>query len=205
MGLFARRAFSGVNAVGFLYSGALYGCLYLMGLFFQNARNLSPVEAGLQLLPMTVCFPLGNLLYTQIHDRVSNATIMGGCLGLAGVATLLLLPVGPGTPYWYLAVLLGLANSGAGLVTASMTAATVEAAGDENANHAGAVLNTNRQLGILVGVAVIGLILQGTSDWYRGLHLALGLVAGVYLLAGLTAILTTRPVARLGMHERPAA
>lgn len=191
--LFARRSFSGVNAVGFLYSGALYGCLYLMGLFFQNARHVSAVEAGLQLLPMTVCFPLGNLLYTQIHHRVSDSTIMATCLGLAGIATSLLLPVNPSTPYWYLAIILGLANSGAGLVTASMTAATVKAAGDEHANHAGAVLNTNRQLGILVGVALIGLILQSTTDWYRGLHIALGLVAAAYLLAGLTALTTTRP------------
>lgn len=188
--LFARRSFSGVNAVGFLYSGALYGCLYLMGLFFQNARHVSALEAGLQLLPMTVCFPLGNLAYTRIHHRVSDSTIMAACLGLAGVATVLLLPVNPATPYWYLAIILGLANSGAGLVTASMTAATVTAAGDENTNHAGAVLNTNRQLGILVGVAVIGLILQSTSTWYRGLHIALGVVAAAYLLAGLTATAT---------------
>jgi DHA2 family methylenomycin A resistance protein-like MFS transporter len=190
--LFARPSFSGVNAVGFLYSGALYGCLYLMGLFFQDARQTSPVVAGLELLPMTMCFPLGNLVYIRIHHRASNATIMASCLVLAGIATILLLPVGPSTPYWYLAVVLGIANSGAGLVTASMTAATVEAAGDEHANHAGAVLNTNRQLGILVGVALIGLILQSTDDWYRGLHLALGLVAGAYLTAGVTAVATTR-------------
>ncbi|KYH45581.1 MFS transporter [Branchiibius sp. NY16-3462-2] len=191
--LFGRRSFSGVNAVGFLYSGALYGCLYLMGLFFQTARHVSAIEAGLELLPMTVCFPLGNLAYTQIHHRVSNSTIMAACLGIAGIATVLLLPVNTATPYWYLAVILGLANSGAGLVTASMTAATVQAAGDEHANHAGAVLNTNRQLGILVGVAIIGLVLQSTSDWYHGLHLSLGFVAAAYLLAGLIAAVTTRP------------
>ncbi|WP_265445671.1 MFS transporter [Flexivirga meconopsidis] len=188
--LFGRRSFSGVNVVGFLYSAALYGCLYLMGLFFQNARHVSAVEAGLQLLPMTVCFPLGNLVYTKIHHRWSNSAIMAVCLGLAGIATALLLPVDPSTPYWYLAIALGLANSGAGLVTASMTAAIVQAAGDEHANHAGAVLNTNRQLGTLVGVAVIGLVLQSTEDWYRGLHVALGLVAAVYLLASLTAAAT---------------
>lgn len=199
--LFARRSFSGVNAVGFLYSGALYGCLYLMGLFFQNARHVGALEAGLQLLPMTVCFPLGNLAYTQIHQRVSDSTMMAACLAIAGIATALLLPVNPSTPYWYLAVVLGLANSGAGLVTASMTAATVKAAGDEHANHAGAVLNTNRQLGILVGVAVIGLILQSTSDWYEGLHSALALVVVMYLLASLIAIATTRSGRSAGHSE----
>jgi len=150
--LFRGRVFSTVNAVGFLYSGALYGCLYAMGLFFQNARHVSPMEAGLQLLPMTMCFPLGNILYTRIHHRISNAAIMSVCLSVAGVATKLLIGVDRETPYWLLALVLGIANSGAGLVTASMTAATVAAAGDRHANHAGAILNANRQLGVLVGV-----------------------------------------------------
>jgi len=190
--LFARAAFAVPNIVGFLYSGTLYGNLYLMGLFLQNARHVSAFEAGLQLLPMTVCFPLGNLVYTRIHHRVSNPAIMTTCLMIAGIATLLLLPATPGTPYWYIAVTLGVANSGAGLVTASMTAATVQAAGDEHANHAGAVLNTNRQLGILVGVATIGLILGSTTNWYQGLHIALGIVAAAYLLASATALTLAR-------------
>lgn len=189
--LFARRSFGGVNAVGFLYSGALYGCLYLMGLFFQNARHDDALHAGLQLLPMTACFPLGNLLYTKLHHRMTNAVIMATCLGLAGVSTLFLLPVDAGTPYWHLAIILGIANSGAGLVTASMTAAVVAAAGDAHANHAGAALNTNRQLGVLVGVALVGLVLQSTTDRHRGLHIALGLVACGYLLAAVAALLTT--------------
>jgi DHA2 family methylenomycin A resistance protein-like MFS transporter len=190
--LFARPAFAVPNIVGFLYSGALYGNLYLMGLFLQNARHVSAFEAGLQLLPMTVCFPLGNIVYTRIHHRVTNPAIMASCLLVAGIATLLLIPAGPGTPYWYIAVTLGAANSGAGLVTASMTAATVAAAGDEHANHAGAVLNTNRQLGILVGIAIIGLILGSTSSWYQGLHICLAVVAASYLLASLAALTIAR-------------
>ncbi len=185
--LFARPTFAASNIVGFLYSAALYGNLYLIGLFLQNARHVSAFEAGLQLLPMTICFPLGNLVYTRIHHRVSNQAIMTTCLLIAGVATLLLIGASPSTPYWYIALTLGTANSGAGLVTASMTAATVQAAGDEHANHAGAVLNTNRQLGILIGVATIGLILGSTSSWYHGLHIALGAVAAAYLFAGVAA------------------
>jgi DHA2 family methylenomycin A resistance protein-like MFS transporter len=194
--LFARPTFAASNVVGFVYSGALYGNLYLMGLFLQNARHASAFEAGLQLLPMTICFPLGNLVYTRIHHRVSNQAIMATCLLIAGIATLLLVGASPSTPYWYVALTLGAANSGAGLVTASMTAATVQSAGDEHTNHAGAVLNTNRQLGILVGVATIGLILDSTSSWYRGLHIALGVVAAAYLVAAVAAF-SVRPRRRL--------
>jgi DHA2 family methylenomycin A resistance protein-like MFS transporter len=185
--LFHNRAFAIPNLVGFLYSGALYGGLYLMGLFFQNARHATPLETGLQLLPMTVFFPLGNVLYTRIYHRVSNAGIMTVCLLLAGAATLLLVRVDAQSPYWYLAVALGIANSGAGLVTASMTAATVAAAGDRHASYAGAVLNTNRQVGVLVGVAVIGLIIQANANWYGGLHVSVAVVGGTYLAAAVAA------------------
>lgn len=185
--LFRGRVFSTVNAVGFLYSGALYGCLYAMGLFFQNARHVSPMEAGLQLLPMTMCFPLGNILYTRIQHRISNAAIMSVCLSVAGVATLLLIGVDRETPYWLLALVLGIANSGAGLVTASMTAATVAAAGDRHANHAGAILNANRQLGVLVGVAIVGLIVEYNASWDSGLPVVAAVIASAYIAAGFAA------------------
>lgn len=61
--LFRNRTFATPNLIGFLYSAALYGGLYLMGLFFQNARHASPLEAGLQLLPMTICSPRQRALH----------------------------------------------------------------------------------------------------------------------------------------------
>jgi MFS transporter, DHA2 family, methylenomycin A resistance protein len=200
--LFHRPSFAVPNIIGFLYSGALYGVLYLMGLFFQNARGVDALHAGLQLLPMTIFFPVGNIIYTRIHHRVGNATIMATCLLIAGFATLLLIGTGSDTPYWYLAVGLAVANSGAGLVTASMTAATVNAAGDSLATHAGAVLNTSRQLGVLVGVAVIGLLLQTSGNWYVGLHRSLGFAAAAYIAAGLVAVTLARKTRSISSAPR---
>lgn len=189
--LFRHGAFITPNLVGFLYSAALFGALYLMGLFFQSARQADPLQAGLQLLPMTICFPLGNILYTRIQHRVSNATIMASCLFLAAAATLALIWVDAQTPYWYIAIFLGLANSGAGLVTAAMTAATIAGAGDRHANYAGAVLNTNRQLGVLIGIATVGLIVQAATTSYSGLHIAVAVLAAIYLAACLAALTLT--------------
>jgi DHA2 family methylenomycin A resistance protein-like MFS transporter len=185
--LFRRRAFNIPNLVGFLFSGALYGSLYLMGLFFQNARNASPIEAGLQLLPITICAPIANVVYTRIYKRVSNSTIMTVCLLLAGSATLLFIRVDAHTPYWYIAIALGIANSGAGLIVAAMTTATVAAADDRHASFAGAVLNTNRHMGVLIGIAVVGLIIQANTSWYGGLHISMVVVAAAYIAAGLVA------------------
>ena len=52
-----------------------------------------------------------------------------------------------------LAVAVGLANIGAGIISPGMTAALVDSAGPEHANAAGSVLNANRQIGTLVGIA----------------------------------------------------
>lgn len=56
--LFRRKAFTGANSVGFLFNLALYGSMFMLALYLQHARGATSFEAGLQLLPMTIWFPL---------------------------------------------------------------------------------------------------------------------------------------------------
>lgn len=77
-----------------------------------------------------------------------------------------------------------------------MTAVLVTSAGRENANLAGAVLNTGRQIGSLIGIATIAAVLSATSSWSTGACVAFLVTAGLYTIAGLTAwtlIPRTRP------------
>ena len=49
-----------------------------------------------------------------------------------------------------------------------MTTIVMKSAGRENGNMAGATLNVNRQIGALVGIAIMGIILNESSNWYKG-------------------------------------
>ncbi|MGW0939746.1 MFS transporter [Streptomyces sp. NPDC002666] len=185
--LFRHSGFAGANIVGFLFNFALFGSTFMLGLYLQHARGASPFEAGLELLPMTIFFPVANIVYSRISARFSNGTLLTVFLLLAGFASLTMVTISPDTPYWVLAVAVGVANIGAGIISPGMTAALVDAAGPEHANVAGSVLNANRQIGSLVGIAVMGIVLNSITDWNHGAALCFLAVAIAYLLGGIGA------------------
>jgi DHA2 family methylenomycin A resistance protein-like MFS transporter len=179
--LFLRPGFTGANLAGFLFNFALYGSMFMLSLFLQRARGTGAFLAGIELLPMTIWFPLGNIVYARISGRFSNGTLLTLFLFVAGIASLTMLKVSPSTPYWALALAVSIANIGAGIISPGMTAALVDSAGTENANVAGAVLNANRQIGTLVGIAVMGVALGASPDWDRGPGICF-LIAGIAYL-----------------------
>ncbi|MFC8538118.1 MFS transporter [Streptomyces sp. NPDC057249] len=185
--LFRHSSFAGANIVGFLFNFALFGSTFMLGLYLQHARGASPFEAGLELLPMTIFFPVANIVYSRISARFSNGILLTTFLLLAGVASLTMVTISQGTPYWVVAVAVGVANLGAGIISPGMTAALVDAAGPEHANVAGSVLNANRQISSLVGIAVMGIILNSITDWNHGASLSFLAVGVAYLLGGLGA------------------
>lgn len=195
--LFRHSGFAGANIVGFLFNFALFGSTFMLGLYLQHARGASPFEAGLELLPMTIFFPVANIVYSRISARFSNGILLTTFLLLAGVASLTMVTISPSTPYWAVAVAVGVANVGAGIISPGMTAVLVDAAGPEHANVAGSVLNANRQIGSLVGIAVMGVILHSITDWNHGAALSFLAVGAAYLLGGLGAWrLIARPARR---------
>ncbi|WP_229874807.1 MFS transporter [Amycolatopsis deserti] len=181
--LFRGAGFTGANLVGFSFNFAVYGSMFMLSLYFQRARGADPFAAGLMLLPMTIWFPLGNLVYSRVSGRVPNGILLTVFLLVAGIASLTMVGVSTSTPYWVLAVAVAVANIGAGIISPGMTAALVEFAGVGHANVAGAVLNANRQIGTLVGVAAMSVVLGTITDWDRGPGVSF-LLLGVAYLAG---------------------
>ncbi|MEV0278663.1 DHA2 family efflux MFS transporter permease subunit [Streptomyces sp. NPDC050610] len=179
--LFADRRFSTANAVGFLFNFGVYGVMFMLALFLQNARGADPVTAGLELLPTQLVWPIGNVLYARLGLRVGNRTALAGALAYAALGMLALgLILSPDLPYWVLAVVLGVLNIGVGIASPALTGALMDAAGPQHANIASATLNANRQVGSLVGIAVMGAVLAGAGDWYTGAAVSFGLAFAAY-------------------------
>ncbi|CAM5612192.1 MFS transporter [Streptomyces viridifaciens] len=180
--LFRHPGFSGANLVGFFFNFAFFGTIFTLGLFFQHAQGASPFVAGLELIPITVLSPVANVVYSKISERYANGPLLTVFLLIAGVCSLGLTAISASTPYWIIAVGIGVACLGSGIVSPGMTAAMVDSAGPEHANVAGSVLNANRQIGSLVGIAVVGVVLHATPDWSRGASVSFVLVGVAYLL-----------------------
>lgn len=191
--LFATPQFAAANGIGFLINFSVYGQLFFLSLFVQQARHADALQTGLQLLPTMLVIFAGNLLSGRITaHRGPRAPMLLG-LGLATVFGLLQTTLAPATPYWLFALLAAATNFGASIAIPAMTVVVMQVAGRAHANSAAAALNANRQIGALVGVALIGAVLHTFPDWGLRTMLAFLLIGGAY---GAALLLAARHIGR---------
>jgi DHA2 family methylenomycin A resistance protein-like MFS transporter len=181
--LFATPQFAAANGIGFLINFGVYGLLFYISFFLQQGRGADALQTGIQLLPMMAVIFAGNLLSGRITahfgPRLPLLLGLGSGALFAGLSTALTVQ----TPYWLLALMIAVLNFGISVAIPAMTTAAMHVAGRKHANSAAAALNANRQIGALVGVAVMGGILHMFTDWGTRNLLAFGFICLVYVVA----------------------
>src|SRR5215470_2484157 len=165
LGLFGNRVFSVATVAGLLVGFAMLGTLFFITQFLQAVQGYTPLEAGLRTLPTTaglfLIAPVAGLLTARLGPRVP---IVLGAL-LAASAMFLLLSIAPDTGYATLWWNFGLFGLGLGLMLSPLTAAVLSATPPQLAGLGSSVNNTSRQVGISLGVAVLGtVVLQQFSS-----------------------------------------
>jgi MFS transporter, DHA2 family, methylenomycin A resistance protein len=117
---------------------------------------------------------VGNLCSSRCSARFGMPNVILFCGGGAAVVTLLLAVTQSYVPYPLL--LAGVTSMSFLIAVAvpAMTTMAMQIAGRTYANSAAAALNANRQIGALVGVALMGIILHTVLDWSVRLPLAFG-------------------------------
>lgn len=178
--LFATGSFAAANGTGFLINFAVFGQLLILSLYLQQAGGADALQTGLQLLPMMAAFTVGNLASGRISARFGARLPLLGGLAVGAAMGLLLAGMGR---YALLPVLA--MNLSVGTAIPAMTATVMQVAGKAHANSAAAALNANRQIGALVGVALMGSIMHAAQGWGARLPLAFGAVALAYATAWL--------------------
>ena len=162
---FRSRPFTGASAIAVLSFIVLGGFLFVSTLYLQEVRGDSPLRAGLSLLPATLVMaaaaPVAGQLTAHRGPRVP--LVASGLCIAAGLA--LLLGLGPATSYWWLAGALAVLGAGLGLVNPPITNTGVSGMPPAQAGVASAVISVTRQVGSLLGVAVMGdMVTSGVRD-----------------------------------------
>ena len=164
-----NRQFTLANTVGIFMNVGLFGGVFLISILLQQSMGSDPLTAGLQLLPMMVVFVIGNLGFSRFSGKIgARPAIIAGMLAAAIAVGLLALVISLSTSiaYIWLAVCLAIAHLGLGIASPAMTAAMMDSVESRDTGIAGAILNVNRQLGSLVGVAIAAalIVMNGTPQ-----------------------------------------
>jgi DHA2 family multidrug resistance protein-like MFS transporter len=161
LGLFRERQFSA--ALGLNMGGGIVmaGTFFLLSQFLQLVEGLSPLHAGLSQVPLNVAMAAASMLAPQLARRYRPAYAMSGGLVVAALGLLLVTQTDNGTPLPLLLTGFGLACVGIAVPSALGMNLIMGAVPPEKAGAASGMSETSGELGIALGVAVIGSVAAG--------------------------------------------
>ncbi len=157
--LFRNRQFAAALSLTWLVFFAMMGTFFFLAFYLQAARGLSPLQAGLSVVPLAA----GQLAFAARSPRrvarhgANRVTAFG--MALMSVAYAFFVFADAATPTWALELALLVEGIGLACVTPPTTATVMASVPREKAGAGSAIGNTMRQVGGAVGVAVFGTIL----------------------------------------------
>jgi EmrB/QacA subfamily drug resistance transporter len=216
MRFFANRGFAVTNAVSLAMYFGMFGSIFFLSQFLQNVLHNSPLQAGLKLLVWTgatmVVAPLAGVFSERYGSRPFMAAGLGlQALALGWLATLASVQ----TSYASMIVPFVLAGAGMALVFAPSANAVLAAVRTDEAGQASGATNAIRELGGVLGVAVLATVFTSHGSYatphafVSGLVPAMWVGVGVLAAGALTAIAfpfsTRASAARHAVAEAAAA
>jgi DHA2 family methylenomycin A resistance protein-like MFS transporter len=191
--LFKSRSISIALGIALVTMSAFYGLVFMQGLYFQQERGYSALVTGLLFLPMAATTPFTNGYVARVAARFGQTTpIIAGLLSMTfGLVAIASLP--SDVPIWVVSICMIFVGNGGAFTVPAIAALILEAAPAHLAGTASGVLNTFRQLGGSLGVAIFGAVANISAVFLAGLRTDYFVVAGVLALAALLAFAYMRP------------
>jgi EmrB/QacA subfamily drug resistance transporter len=205
LSLFKNPTFAAANTVMLFVALAMFGIFFFVSLYVQNILGYSATQAGATFLPLTVMIILLAPIAGKLSDRYGSRWPVG--LGMTLVAASLLVDstFAVDSTFWDLLPALLLGGVGMALAMAPTTAAAMGSVPVDKAGVGSAVLNSARQVGGSLGIAVMGAIVASyvhvkppdprvKDEFVQGFHHAVLLGAGFALLAAVIAVTFVRKI-----------
>jgi predicted MFS family arabinose efflux permease len=203
LSLFRSGTFAGANAVMLLVSLAMFGVFFFVSLYMQNVLGYSATKAGATFLPMTVLIVLVAPIAGRITDRVGSRWLVGAGMALVSGSLLLFSRLQVHSGFWDLLPALLVGGAGMAMSMSPTTATAMSSVPVDKAGVGSAVLNSMRQVGGSLGIALLGAIMssyvsvppgdpRAPSEFVHGLHHALLVSAAIAFAAAIDAVTTIR-------------
>jgi EmrB/QacA subfamily drug resistance transporter len=205
LSLFRNPTFAGANLVMLLVALAMFGVFFFVSIYMQNVLGFSATQAGAAFLPMTILIVIVAPLAGKFSDRVGSRWLMGVGMTLVSASLLIFSRLGIGSTYWHIFPGLIVGGLGMALTMTPTTAAAMGSVAVDKAGVGSAVLNSMRQVGGSLGIAVMGAIVasyvsapiaspQALPQFVQGLQRALEVSSAIALASAVVAVALVRQV-----------
>jgi EmrB/QacA subfamily drug resistance transporter len=211
---FADRGFAVTNAVSLSMYFGMFGSIFFLSQFLQDVLRNTPLQAGLKLLAWTGASLVVAPLAGYLSERIGSRPFMAAGLALQATALgWLALIASADTSYLSMVVPMVLAGSGMSLVFAPAANAVLAAVRAHEAGQASGATNAIRELGGVLGIAVLATIFTAHGGYASPRAFVAGLVPALWVavavlaagaLLALALPFSTRAAAARQLDERPA-
>lgn len=183
-------AWVNANLVATFTCFGYYGFIFVASLYCQAFRHFSPLVAGLTFLPMTLLQPFLHPLMGRFVAKHGPRRPLIACTFLAALGLFLTVFMGEHTSRLWLGLIMLPIGLGASLANSPTIVSMLHATPREYSGLASGLYNTGRQVGSVLGVAILGAMLGASPDapgFLHGYHRAAFVAGCVMLLGGLGA------------------
>jgi len=178
MRLFKQRNFSVASVNIFLTGAVLYGAMFLLPLYYEIVRGMSPWQAGLMMAPQGIGAAIIMRKAGTLADSRGPRTMVPLGMAVMALGTLVFCFVGASTSLWFLGAALFVRGLGLGLAMMPVIAASYRGLSHDQVPRATAATSIIRQVGGSIGVALFSVVLTSALSAHFGGGLSMASVGG---------------------------
>jgi EmrB/QacA subfamily drug resistance transporter len=193
--LFAKRNFSVANIETLAVYAGLSTLTFFLVLFLQQLAGYSALRSGLALIPITVVMFVLSPRVGRLSMRLGPRFFMGIGPLIAAASLVGLVRLKPGFSYWFeLLPPLLVFSIGLSMIVAPLTATVLADAGEHDAGIASGVNNAVARVAGLLGIAVVGALVAGSTNTLdlAGYHLSMIVTAALVAAGGVIGLVGIR-------------
>ena len=214
LGLLSDRMFRQCNIVSFFSMASFLGVTFVMPIYLQNLRGMTPFASGLTTFPQAFGVMASSLIAGRVYARVGPRRLMAGGFLTAGLAISLYTMLGLGTDLWSIRGLMFLRGAFMGFAFVPMQAASYATIPPAQNGRASSLFSTQRQVSVSVGVAILASVLAAYGaldprldpsrhlEALTGVRWAFGIAVGFALAAAIASLFIRDDDARATMVAR---
>jgi EmrB/QacA subfamily drug resistance transporter len=189
LGFFADRTFTLANTASLFFSFGMFGSIFLLAQFFQTVQHYSPLASGLRILPWTVMPMIVAPIAGASSDRIGGRRLMAAGLALQAIGLAWIAAVStPTLPYIDIVAPFCVSGVGMALFFAPVANVVLSAVAPAQQGQASGANNAIRELGGVLGVAVLASIFASYGGYRSPETFVHGMNAAVYVGAAVVAV-----------------